>query len=158
MAGRLDASRDLRLGLFALESGAIDQEQLVSAVRSWARSRDRSLSAILAGRGLLDAPTLARLEDMVARNPESPESRLASGPEPTATFDHAWPNSEALPSDSSVGVSSRAVSFSESPLTPWEMVPGGRVSGSGIDKETALASHRGGLDSAARPRPTPDCF
>ena len=66
---RMDASRDLRLGLFALESGAIDHEQLVSAVRSWCRSRDRSLSAILAGRGLLDAPTLARLEDRVARDP-----------------------------------------------------------------------------------------
>ncbi|MEJ7639435.1 MAG: hypothetical protein WKF75_16025, partial [Singulisphaera sp.] len=101
MAGRMDVSRDLRLGLFALESGAIDQEQLISAVRSWSQSQDRSLSAILAGRGLLDAPTLARLEDLVARSPGSADGGLASGPpapvrsdrpdgpEPTATFDYA---------------------------------------------------------------------
>ncbi len=101
MAGRMDVSRDLRLARYALESGAIDQEQLVSAVRSWSRSQDRSLSAILAGRGLLDAPTLARLEDMVARSPGSADGGLASGPpapvrsdrpdglEPTATFDYA---------------------------------------------------------------------
>src|SRR3954454_17674037 len=102
MAGRRDATRDLRLGLFALECGAIDQEQLVSAVRSWARSGDRSLSAILADRGLLDAPTLARLEDLIARNSESAEGGHAPGPDPTATF-----ASTGRPPDGGAGTADR---------------------------------------------------
>src|SRR3954468_17354782 len=80
MAGRVDASRDLRLGLYALESGAIDQEQLVSAVRAWARSSGRTLSEILAARGVLDASALARLEDRVARDLPPPGGGLEPGP------------------------------------------------------------------------------
>jgi WD40 repeat protein/serine/threonine protein kinase len=67
MAGRDTASSELLLGLYALESGAIDQDHLVMAARAWARSPEKTLSEILAGTGPLDARTLAGLEDRVRR-------------------------------------------------------------------------------------------
>ncbi|AGA27392.1 WD40 repeat domain-containing serine/threonine protein kinase [Singulisphaera acidiphila] len=79
MAGRADASRELRLGLYALESGVIDDEQLLSAVRAWARSSDRALSQILVSRGLLAVETLALLEEQITRERES-----SRRPPPTA--------------------------------------------------------------------------
>ncbi|WP_406695285.1 protein kinase [Singulisphaera sp. Ch08] len=78
MAGRANASRDLRLGLYALESGAVDDEQLVSAVRAWVRSPDRTLSEIFLSRGQLDAGTVARLEDQVSKDREPSNVRPAS--------------------------------------------------------------------------------
>jgi eukaryotic-like serine/threonine-protein kinase len=87
MVGRIEASRDLLLGLYALESRAIDREQLVDAVRVWTRSPERSLSEVLGGLGGLDATTIAELEGQAARDLELP----LDGPEPTATFDHAGP-------------------------------------------------------------------
>ncbi len=81
MAGRADAPRDLLLGLYALEGGAIDREQLVSAVRDWARSPDRTLSEILAGRGAVASSALALLEERVARDLGPP----GGVPEPAAT-------------------------------------------------------------------------
>jgi WD40 repeat protein/serine/threonine protein kinase len=81
MTGRVDASRDLLLGLYALEDRAIDRERLVSAIRTWARSPDRTLSEALADDGVLGAPELARLEDRVRRDLGSPEGV----PEPAAT-------------------------------------------------------------------------
>jgi len=68
MAGRVAASRELLLGLYAIEGGAIDREGLVRAVLAWSRSPEASLSEILAGRGVLDPATLARLEDRVGRD------------------------------------------------------------------------------------------
>jgi serine/threonine protein kinase len=67
MAGRDTASRELLLGLYALESGAIDQSHLVMAARAWARSPEKTLSEILAGLGPLDVRMLALLEDRVRR-------------------------------------------------------------------------------------------
>ena len=70
MAGRIEASRDFLLGLHALESGAIDREQLASAVRAWADSPDRTLSEVLAALGGPGRPT---------------------DPDPTMTFAHDGP-------------------------------------------------------------------
>ena len=67
MAGRIDPSRDLRLGLHALESGAIDREQLISAVADCASAPGRSLAEVLIERGLLSTSMLARLEDEVKK-------------------------------------------------------------------------------------------
>ena len=67
MSGRDTASYDLLLGWYAVESRAIDREQLVKAAREWGRSPEKSLSEILAGIGLLDAGMLARLEDRARR-------------------------------------------------------------------------------------------
>ena len=67
MAERDIASRELLLGLYALESGAIDQNHLVMAARAWARSPEKTLSEILADIGPLDSRTLARLQDRIRR-------------------------------------------------------------------------------------------
>ena len=40
MAGREAASRELMLGLIALEAGEVDRETFVAAVRAWGRSPD----------------------------------------------------------------------------------------------------------------------
>ncbi|WP_435008643.1 WD40 repeat domain-containing serine/threonine protein kinase [Tundrisphaera lichenicola] len=79
MVDRIEASRELLLGLYALESGAVDREQLVDAVRAWASSPDRVMSEVLGG---LDASTIARLEDRVARDLEA----TPGSPEPTMTY------------------------------------------------------------------------
>src|SRR5438128_8481827 len=93
MAGRVDPSRDLRLGLQALESGAIDREQLVSAVGAWARSPDRTLAEVLNDRGALDASTLARLEDRVTRDLEL----LGGSPGVDRTVEAPTPERSARP-------------------------------------------------------------
>src|SRR5689334_795307 len=107
MAGPMDASRDLRLGLLALETGAIDRDQLVSAVRSRPRWRGRSRSSLPAGGGCLEAATPARFEGQVegepgsggggrsAGTPTAVRPDRQDGPEPTATFDHAGRHREA---------------------------------------------------------------
>ena len=79
MPGRVDPSRDLRLGLHALESGAIGREELIAAVREWAGSTDRTMTEILAG---VDAATLARLESRVATD------LACLGREAAETVDH----------------------------------------------------------------------
>ena len=109
MVGRIEASRDLLLGLYALESGAIDRERFVSAIRAWNGSPDRTLSEVLAGPGGLDEVTLAGLEGRVARDLEPPghdtkagHSTDPDGPgrprdaEATETFAHAGPPLDGL--------------------------------------------------------------
>ena len=66
MDARTGALRDLRLGLYALECGAIDPEQLLPALRAWASSIERPLSEILVDRRVLDAPSMARLQDRIS--------------------------------------------------------------------------------------------
>ncbi len=66
MAGRVDPSRDLRLGLRALEGRLVDREQLVAAVADWASSPDRTLAEVLVARGAVAAPAAARLEEQLA--------------------------------------------------------------------------------------------
>jgi eukaryotic-like serine/threonine-protein kinase len=67
MAGRADPSRDLRLGLQALEAGLIDREQLIGAIEVWTRSPDRTMVEILGHRGVLEGPVIAELEARVLR-------------------------------------------------------------------------------------------
>jgi serine/threonine protein kinase len=76
MPHRATASHELLLALYALQSGAIDQKQLVTAVRAWASSPGKTLSEILAGSGPLDARTITRLEDRVRRE----LARIAGSP------------------------------------------------------------------------------
>lgn len=66
MPSELDPSRDLRLALHAFETGALDRDELRATLRAWTGARARSMSEVLATRGVLDAPTLARLNDEVA--------------------------------------------------------------------------------------------
>jgi eukaryotic-like serine/threonine-protein kinase len=96
MSGRSDPSRDLRLGLLALESGVIDRGELVSAVGAWAGSPGLTMAEILIGRGAVDEPTVARLDDRVtgelslptniSRSTTGDRSGLPDDSDPTATF------------------------------------------------------------------------
>src|SRR5262249_4317941 len=52
----LDPSRDLLFGLLALQTGLINQAQLVAALHAWTQARDRPMPAILAEPGALSAP------------------------------------------------------------------------------------------------------
>jgi eukaryotic-like serine/threonine-protein kinase len=102
MAGRDTASRELFLGLYALESDSIEESHLVMAAQAWARSPEKTRSEILAGDGRLDARTLARLQDRVRRelaltggNPDPgyragtrDRSNRPSGIDPTVTADY----------------------------------------------------------------------
>ena len=58
----IDPSRDLLLGLLALQNGLIDQGALVAAFQAWTRDESTSLADQLVARGGLDADACAGLE------------------------------------------------------------------------------------------------
>jgi serine/threonine-protein kinase len=62
------ADCDLLFGLLALQTGLIDQGQLVAAFQAWTRDRSRALADHLSGRGDLDADDRAAVEALVARH------------------------------------------------------------------------------------------
>jgi serine/threonine-protein kinase len=62
----LDANRNLLFGLLALQTGLIDQDQLVAAFRAWSRGATRSMAEHLVARGELDGEQRALVEAMVA--------------------------------------------------------------------------------------------
>ncbi len=99
MPGRDTPSRELLLGLYALESGAIDQARLVAAARARASAPAKTLAEILLDGGLLDPATLARLEERVAR--ELAGEDPPAGPEPAAT--EFYPVAEAASGPAPVG-------------------------------------------------------
>ena len=95
MAGRVDASRDLRLGLYAFESGAIDEEQLVSAVHEPLARLSRATAPASASAGgvfecvyLVPVADVEAFRDAVSRvEPASPELTLVcTGPWPPYSF------------------------------------------------------------------------
>ncbi len=61
-----DPSRDLLFGLLALQIGLIEQDQLVTAFRTWTRDKSRLIADLLVGRGDLDLDQRAGIEGMVA--------------------------------------------------------------------------------------------
>ncbi len=90
MAERDTALRELLLGLYALEGGAIDQRQLVKAARLWVGSPEKTLSEILAaGSG----PFVGSLD--TGRGPGAitgDRSDRPSGDEPAVTVNHWGPS------------------------------------------------------------------
>src|SRR6516164_8617725 len=77
-----DPARDLLFGLLALQTGLIHQAQLVAAFHAWTQARDRSMAAILAEQGALEAPCLSLVEGLVIehlrRHGSDPERSLAA--------------------------------------------------------------------------------
>jgi tetratricopeptide (TPR) repeat protein/tRNA A-37 threonylcarbamoyl transferase component Bud32 len=61
----LDTSRDLLFGLLALQTGLINQAQLVAAFHAWTQARDRSMAETLAERGVLTAACVTLVEGLV---------------------------------------------------------------------------------------------
>jgi serine/threonine-protein kinase len=62
----VDANRNLLFGLLALQTGLIDQDQLMGAFRAWSRDPARSLADYLADRGELDPEQRAAVGVLVA--------------------------------------------------------------------------------------------
>jgi serine/threonine protein kinase/tetratricopeptide (TPR) repeat protein len=82
MPRTLDASRDLLFGLLALQTGLINQTQLVAAFHAWTQARDRPMAEILAEQGAMEAPCLSLVEGLVIehlrRHGSDPERSLAA--------------------------------------------------------------------------------
>ena len=65
MALRDDATRDLLLGLLALQNGFIDQASLIAAFHVWSLDRSQHLGRILEQRGALATSRRELLEELV---------------------------------------------------------------------------------------------
>ena len=63
---KAESERDLLFGLLALQTGLIEQDQLVTAFRAWTRDKSRPIADILVARGDLDAAQCAGIDGMVA--------------------------------------------------------------------------------------------
>jgi hypothetical protein len=75
-------SRDLLFGLLALQTGLINQAQLVAAFHAWTQARGRTMAEILAEQGALVALCLSLVEGLVIehlrRHGSDPERSLAA--------------------------------------------------------------------------------
>jgi serine/threonine-protein kinase len=78
----VDVNRNLLFGLLALQTGLIDQDQLVGAFRAWSRDPARTMAEYLADRGDLDPEQRAAVNALVALNLKKhggdPEKSLAA--------------------------------------------------------------------------------
>src|SRR5262249_25123881 len=79
-------------GLLALQTGLINQAQLVVAFHAWTQAPDRSMAEILAEHGALDTPCLTLVEGLVIehlrRHGNDPERSLAAIGVGRSTRDH----------------------------------------------------------------------
>jgi serine/threonine-protein kinase len=77
-----DAARDLLFGLLALQTGLINQAQLVAAFHAWTQARDRPMAEILAEQGAVATNCLTAVEALVIehlrRHGNDPERSLAA--------------------------------------------------------------------------------
>src|SRR5262249_13509347 len=77
-----DPAPDLLVGLLALQTGLINQAQLVAAFHAWTQAKGRPMAEILAEQGALEAPCLALVEGLVIehrrRHGSDPERSLAA--------------------------------------------------------------------------------
>jgi serine/threonine-protein kinase len=75
-------SRDLLFGLLALQTGLINQAQLVAAFHAWTQATDRPMGEILAEQAALSAPCVTLVEGLVLehlrRHGNDPEQSLAA--------------------------------------------------------------------------------
>src|SRR3954466_11477755 len=85
-----DTSRDLLFGLLALQNGLIDQDQLVSAFRSWSRDKESGIADRLIARGDLDAEQRGVIDALVGlqlkKHAGSTEASLANFPAGRSTL------------------------------------------------------------------------
>jgi eukaryotic-like serine/threonine-protein kinase len=79
-----ETARDLLFGLLALRDGLIGRDQLVDALGDWSRGGDRTLAAVLDGRGALGDPARTLFDsvagmDLDSRNAAAETVGLAAG-------------------------------------------------------------------------------
>jgi hypothetical protein len=67
-------------GLFALQSGLIDQIQLVAAIQAWTRGKSKSQADHLEARGDLTGSKLGLLEAMTGVHLEARGGEIENGP------------------------------------------------------------------------------
>jgi hypothetical protein len=79
-----DPARDLLFGLIALQTGLINQAQLMAAFHAWTQDRDRPMAEILATQGAVEPACLPLVEGLVLehlrRHGSDPERSLAAVP------------------------------------------------------------------------------
>ncbi|MDR3637621.1 MAG: serine/threonine-protein kinase [Isosphaeraceae bacterium] len=63
--GRAEADINLLFGLLALQNGLVDQDQLLSAFRTWTRDKGRPIAEQLVARGDIDEPQRALVQALV---------------------------------------------------------------------------------------------
>src|SRR4051812_4411003 len=90
MATGGDPARGLVTALLALESGLIDQAQLLAAFRSWRSAPDRPMHEVLRAEGYLDESAFARLEKLAAMGARAGEP----DPELSLTVAYGSPHNE----------------------------------------------------------------
>jgi serine/threonine protein kinase len=77
-----DPARDLLFSLLALQTGLINQAQLMAAFHAWTQARDRPMAKILAEQGALAAPCVTLVEGLVSehlrRHGSDPQRSLAA--------------------------------------------------------------------------------
>src|SRR5262249_8992129 len=77
-----DPARNLLFGLLALQTGLINQAQLVAAFHAWTQARNRHMAEILPEQRALEAPCVAVVEALVVeqlrRNGSDPQRSLAA--------------------------------------------------------------------------------
>jgi tRNA A-37 threonylcarbamoyl transferase component Bud32 len=82
MPSPIDPSRDLLFGLLALQTGLINQAQLMAAFHAWAQSRNRPMAEILGEQGAMETPCVTLVEGLVIehlrRHGNDPERSLAA--------------------------------------------------------------------------------
>jgi len=80
--GTTVADRNLLFGLLALQTGLIDQDQLINAFRAWTRDQTRAMADHLAARGDLDPEQRGAVDVLVAlhvkKHGNDPEKSLAA--------------------------------------------------------------------------------
>jgi WD40 repeat protein/serine/threonine protein kinase len=145
MDGRIAASREVLLGLYALRSGAIDEARLIAALWAWSRAPETTLAQVLASGGAVDQPTLTRLEDRLVREFGRPEQSSVPG----GSFHQAVPRDRPSepgrdgPTVTFAHTRSSADATSELTALRTDETPG---AGAGTHRFHVLRSHaRGGL-------------
>ena len=76
----IDPSRDLLFGLLALQTGLINQAQLVAAFHAWTQDKDRPMAEILAEQGAISAPCVTLVEGLVVEHLQAPRQRPRAEP------------------------------------------------------------------------------
>jgi hypothetical protein len=78
----VDPSRDLMIGLLALQTGLVDQGHLVAAFHAWTRDKSRSLAEHLVALGHLDLAHPGSWPTMWSGGRPTSRSRPGASPSP----------------------------------------------------------------------------
>ena len=151
MAGRVDPSRDLRLGLHALENGAIDPDNSSRPLRTGRLTPAGASARLSRNVGLLAKSELARLEDEVDRQ----RATRRDDRDPSATVTYAGRPAGDRRVDTAVAPNDEASRDRGRPLRGDPAACAGRP-GRGVSRVRSGTEPFGRPEGVAdRPRPRP---